>query len=533
MSTLIGTGTSLRAGLRRDRVFWICWIVLLASLPPLNAVKYDDLVPAGTDPRTALGPLVANPSMQALLGPAFNPWTKGGFTFWRVGGFTAMFAGMMTGFAIIRATRAEEENGRLELVRAGVIGRHAPLMSGLLESALGSLAAGLATALVCIATGLGLRGSWAGGLAVAACGLVMAGFGAVLSQVFETARSARAWTLGVVFGGMFLLRMMIDGAGEARAGLRWAVPLEWGLLIRPWAGERWWAALLPVGLFVILTGLALRLESVRDHGAGLRSARPGPARAAGYLGGPLGLSWRLQRNGLAGWAVGLLVAAAGTGSIIAQTGTSLADNADLSSYLEHIGGSDDFMVSFFVTMLGILSGVAAVMVVSVIGRLHSEEARGRIEPLLAASTTRWRVAGSHLLWAVLAPLAVMAGVGALLAVPHARSASDWALVGQYVRSATALSPGLLLVCGVALLLVGWWPRLFGLAWAVIGWTLFTTWFSAIISLPGWMVKLQPWGYLSHLPRDTMSWTPFLVETGIAAALVALGLAGYRRRDIPA
>lgn len=533
MRTVAGTWTLLRTAVRRDLLFWICWIVVLAAMPPSTAVKYDQLVPAGTDPHTALAPLASNPSLVALLGPAFNPWTKGGFTFWRVGGFTAMFAGMMAGFAIIRATRAEEEDGRLELIRAGAVGRHAPLMSALVESALGCLVAGLVTALVCIGDGLGVRGSLAGGLAVTVCGLVVAGPGAAIAQVFASARTARGWTLGVLFGGMFLLRMTTDAAGDADAALRWAVPLEWGILIRPWAGERWWVAALAVALFLVTSALALRLESIRDHGAGLRTARPGPASAAGYLSGPFGLSWRLQRNGIIGWAAGLLIGAIGSGSIISQTGSSLANNRQLTSYLDHMGGSDNFLISFFATMLVILFGIAAIMVITVLGHLRTEESRGRIEPILAGATTRARVSGSHLTWAVLAPVVVMVAAGGLLALPRARSNSDWSLPGQYAASALALAPGLLLVCGIALLLVGWAPRLYGLAWAVIGWTLFTTWFSAIIDMPGWMVRLQPWGHLSLPPRDPMHWTPFLVETGIAIVLLGLGMIGYRRRNIPA
>lgn len=535
MSTLTGTGLSLRAGLRRDRLFWLCWIVALASMPALTATKYNELIPAGADPHAALAPLAANPAMQALLGPAFDIYTKGGFTFWRVGGFTAMFAGMMTGFGIVRATRGEEEEGRLELLRAGAIGRHAPLFAGLLESVLGSVGAGLLAAVACVAVGLGLQGSLACGLAIACCGLVMAGAGAALCQVFESARTARAWTIGVVFGGMYLIRMMIDGAGpdSGYAWLHWLVPLEWGLLIRPWAGERWWVAALPIALFILLGALSVRLESVRDHGAGLRQSRPGPAQASRRLSGPFGLAWRLQRNGLIGWAIGLLVGAAGTGSIVSQAGSALAKNPQLSAMLDKMGGSHDFEVSFYVAMLGILAGIAGVMAAVLLGHLRREETHGHLEPMLATVATRRRSAGAYLVWAVLAPVVLMIGAGALLPLSQVRAGGDQSLIGQYARSAGALAPGMLLICGIAMALLGWLPRLFNLVWVAVGWTLFTTWFAALIDLPGWMVRLQPWGYLSFLPRDTMNWTPFLVETAIAAVLVVLGLVGFRRRDIPA
>jgi ABC-2 type transport system permease protein len=335
---------------------------------------------------------------------------------------------------------------------------------------------------------------------------------------------------------MFLVRMMIDGAGpdSGYAWLRWLVPLEWGLLIRPWSGERWWVAVLPVGLFVVLSALALRLESARDHGAGLRAvpSRSGNRRP-GLLAGPFGLAWRLQRNGLIGWTIGLLVGAVGTGSIVSQTGDSLAKNPQVAAMLTKMGGSRDFEISIYVAMLGILAGIAGAMAAVLLGHLRREETHGHLEPMLATAVSRWRAAASHLVWALVAPVVLMIGVGALLPMAQVRAGGDGAMIGQYARSAAALAPGMLLICGIAMILLGWLPRLFNLVWVVIGWSLFTTWFAALVDLPGWAVKLQPWGYLSFLPRDTMDWTPFLIETAIAAVLVMLGLVGFRSRDIPA
>ena len=92
---------------------------------------------------------------------------------------------------------------------------------------------------------------------------------------------------------------------------------------------------------------------------------------------------------------------------------------------------------------------------------------------------------------------------------------------------------MLLVVGLAMALLGWLPRLTGLVWALLGWTLFATWVAVLFDLPAWLLRLQPWGHLRLLPRDAWSWTPFTVELLVALALLALGLAGYRRRNIPA
>ncbi|GAA1393524.1 hypothetical protein [Luteococcus peritonei] len=535
MSTLTGLSGCLRLAWRRNRLFLACWIAGLAVLMPLTLGQYETMIPPGTDPRATLEPLRHNPSMLALLGPAFDVYTTGGFVFWRVGGFCSTFAAMMAGFAVIRTTRAEEEEGRLELVRAGQVGRHAPLAASLLLGALAALALTAASAAPLVAMGLPVAGSLASGTALGIEALLFTGIGAVVAQVFESTRTVRGWTIGLLWGGMFLARMVIDGAGPAaeRARLGWLVPLEWGMLLRPFAGHRWWVALMALALFVLLALLAFRLESARDHGAGLVAARPGPAVASPALSGAWGLAWRLQRNSLLGWSLALLLGAAGVGSIVAQLHDALADNPQLGQMLEKLGGSQDLDVAFYGAMLGIIATVVAVFGASILLRLRSEEVHGRVEPLLATATSRLWLASSHLALATVAPCLVLVGVGAALPLAEALRGGDWSPVGTYGRAAAGLLPGVLLVVGLAMALLGWLPRLTGLVWALLGWTLFATWVAVLFDLPAWLLRLQPWGHLRLLPRDAWSWTPFTVELLVALGLLALGLAGYRRRGIPA
>lgn len=529
--TLTGTGSSLRLVWRRNRIFWTCWIIGLAIMMPMTTSQYDTIIPPGSDPRATIEPLRANPSMLALLGPAFDVYTKGGFVFWRVGGFTSCFAGMMAGFGVIRATRAEEEAGRHELLRSGAIGRHAPLAAALLLGALGSLALGVVSAVLVVATGLPVAGSIAAGLAFTLVGLVFTGIGAVVSQVFASARVARYWTPGFFFGGMFLARMMVDARTDVDWA-RWAIPMEWGMLMRPYSGERWWVFGLGVVLFAVLAAGAFALESRRDHGAGLLADKPGRDRAAASLSGAWGLAWRLQRGALLGWTLAIVCSAYGCGSIIGQMQSSIDANPQVGKMLEKLGGSSNVEVGFYVGMLGILGTVAAIFAAVVLNRLRSEEASGHSEMLLATAASRTSQALSHLVPALVVPSLAFVLVGACLPMAPAFSSGDWSDVARYTRSALALLPGLWLVVGLAMALIGWLPRWTGLVWAVLGWTMFATWFAVLFDLPQWLLTVQPWGHLPHLPRDPMDWTPVVVESLLAAALVILGLVGYRRRGIP-
>lgn len=533
MNTLVGTGTVARLQLRRNLVFWALWTLGLAILMPMTASQYETIIPPGTDPRATLEPLTANPSMLALLGPAFNVYAKGGFVFWRVGGFCSMFAGMAGAFAIIRATRAEEEEGRLELLRSGAIGRHAPLAAGLLTGAIGSLVLGLVCAALVL--NLGTAGAVAAGAAIGSQALLFVGIGAVCAQVFESARSARGWAVGIVWGGMFVLRMMIDGGGatSSAARLRWLVPMEWGMLVRPWSDERWWVLALPVAAFALCAALSLTLESRRDHLAGLRHTRPGKDHAPGWLRGPVGLAWRLQRGSLLAWSVAVVFCSLGMGSIMTQMDKTLDANPQAAEMLQKMGGSSNVQTAFYTAMTVIMGTVVAIMAAVTLLRLRGEETHGRTEPVLATATSRLRYAGSHLGLALLVPSLAFLLVGAAMPVSQAQRSGDWAPVGQYLGTAAALLPGLLLVVGITMVLIGWAPRLTWLVWLVVGWTMFATWFAVMFDLPQWLLKLQPWGHLSQPPRDTMDWMPFTVELALAVVLLVVGLVGYRRRGIPA
>lgn len=533
MSTLTGLGATVRITLRRNWLFWLGWAVLLALLMPATATQYDVIIPPGTDPRATVEPLLNNPTMLAVLGPAFDLYDKGGFVFWRSGGFTTVLAGLVGGFGIVRATRAEEEEGRIELVRSGPVGRHAPLAAAVLVCVAGCLLTAAITAGLLVGLGLAAAGSIASGLAVGLTGALYVGIGAVAAQIFESARTVRAWAMGVGPGGAYLLRAIVDGAGPGSAiePLRWAIPLQWGMLSRPFADERWWVFGLLAVVTVGLVGLAFVLESRRDHGAGLVATGLGRTTARPGLDGAWGLALRLHRGGLIGWTLALVVSAIAFGSIASGMDRIFEENPEMGIILQRMGGTAELRTAFYIGILGILVTVTAVMAVSLLNMLHLEENRGHAEQLLATATPRVALALSHLTPALLGSAIVTVLVGAGLPLAQAVTTDDWSLVADFTGTALALLPGLVLVVGVAMLLIGWLPRAFGVVWFVLGWSIFCSWFAILFDLPRWLVKLQPWGHLTQPPRDEMDWLPFAVETAIGLVLILAGLIGYRRRDI--
>lgn len=528
-----GLGPVVRIALRRSRWYWIIWIVVLLLFMPATVAMYDEVVPQGPRGAGVLAALEANPTMRAILGLPYDLTTRGGFAYWRVGGFTAWCAGAMCGWGLIRLTRAEEEAGRLDLVRAGSVGRHAPLFAAMTIAASAAAVLGALLAVVLMVIGTNPQGAAASGLAVMATGWMFVGIGAITAQVFGNARAATTWCVGIVLGGLYLLRALVDASMVGESAAMWVIPLEWPVLVRPYAGERWWVLAAPIGAGALGCIIATRLEDARDYGAGLMGARPGRRHAASWLRGPFGLSWHLHRPGVAGWLIGMSVAALAVGSLGAQVDELLADIPKFQVILQQMGGAaGSTRLSFLSAMLGILAVITAAAGVGAVGMLHREERDGRAEWMLSTATRRLALFASHAVLAVVLSSVLLVLVGVLLPVPAAVRDGDGALVGDLARAAVVLLPGLWVILGVACALIGWAPRWYGLSWALVGWTVFCAWLAPVVGAPDWVSNLEPFGQLPQLPMEEFDAAPVLIETVLALSLMATGMAGYRRRAIP-
>lgn len=529
---LAGAGQLLRLALRRNRWFYLSWVLAISALTPLTAAAYETIVTPANAP-LLITTMENNPSMRALLGPPTDLSTPGGFTVWRVGTFVVATGAVMAALGVVRSTRAEEEDGRTELLRSTVVGRHTPLLAGVLAALVACLALAVLIAVAMVAVGEPVGGSLALGLGTGLASAVFAGVAAVAAQLTASARGARAvalWTLAAAY----IVRAVADGASaqDPVHRLGWASPVQWMALSRPYADERWWVLLLPAALTLLLVGGALALEARRDHGAGLWSTRAGRSGAAATLGSPLGLSWRLLRGSLLGWTIGMVLFALGMGSISTGFGDVVEGTPQLAAIIERLGGgAQQLSEAFYVALISMVAIVMGIFAVQLLQRVQGEEQSGQAELVLSAAVPRTRLLGSYLLWAAVVPVLLLTLVGVVMTLNQAATENDWGWPVRLAAGALALAPGGLVLLGLAVLLHGWAPRLSWLVWAVVGWSLAVVWVGAALGLPGWVTDLTPWAALPQLPVEEMAWLPVLLTLALAAALTLAGVAGYRRRDL--
>jgi ABC-2 type transport system permease protein len=527
VNSLTGTRALARLALRLDRVRLTVCVLGLAVLPMATAANYFKVYPTEEDLR-AVSEVLTNPSLVALSGPLFDV-SIGGLTAWKIGMTEFILVGLLSLLTVVRHTRTEEETGRLELIRATVIGRHAPLTAALLVAGLVDLAIAALIALGLMATGLPAAGSVAFGLATGLVGMLFAAVAAAAVQLTQSARAASG-IASAVLGGSYLVRAVGD---TGPTGLTWLSPLGWGLHLRPYGGERWWVAAPFVVAAAIFATVGYALAGRRDVGAGLLPERPGPVAASPALRSPLALAWRLHRGLLLGWTIGLALTGAVMGGAAAGIGNLKSPNQQLTDILARMGGRSGLTDAFLAAIFGITGMVAAAYTVQATLRLRQEESSGRVEALLATRVGRLRWAASHLAFALLGTALLLAVAGLAGGLAYGAQVHDiGGQIGRLLGAALVQLPAAWVLAGLGTALIGLAPRLGSLVWAGLILSALIFLLGALFGLNQWIVDLTPFTHVPKLPGSAFTVTPVLWLTVVAVALGAAGLAGLRRRNIP-
>ncbi|WP_431907888.1 ABC transporter permease [Nonomuraea jabiensis] len=521
-SHFTGTGAMVRLALRRDRIKLTLWLVAITALVPRFYYAAVSAVVPTPEALAEASQMIRVSFMRVLGGPLFGEVSTHSYFLAAYWVEFLLAAAIMNMMLMTRHTRAEEQTGRAELIRAAVVGRHAQLTAALIVAAISNATLAALTTAATVSIGFPAGSALLFGASLAATGMLFAGVTAVTAQVTEHPRGANGLA-GLVLFAAWLLRGA--GALQSQEGgpLFWLSPIGWSQQARVLGDERWW----PLGLSVVLAGLlvagAYSLASRRDLGASLVAPRPGRASAPSWLRSPFTLALRLQQAAILAWgaaflAVGLVLGAMTGG--MAVTDLPIFSGADFGRA----------WISLMVFTGSLYTGVFAVL--SVI-RLRAEEVRGRIAPVLAGPTGRSTWYWSSLLVTALAVVVLPVVYGAALGVGAALSTGEPGLVGEVAWASLIRAPEVLVLLAVPAALLGLAPRAVNAAWAVLVYSGFMQVLGSYMNLPGWLVNTS---VLSHLPWHPLgSFAPVatVVLTALAAALAILGLYGLRRRDLAA
>lgn len=528
-AALAGTATLVRFLLRRDRVKLPAWLLGMTALLLYFA---NVVLPAVTAAEGDLDDLrrIMEGGIGAFFGPGYgrDAITAERYIAGVYGLFFFVLTALMTMLLVARHTRAEEQHGRAELVRSNVVGRHAQLTAVL------AVAVGANVVLALLLGGAMAASGYAGGdgllfgASVAAVGLVFAGVTALTVQVTDYSRAATGLAGGVL-GAAWAVRAAGDSIRDYGSTLSWFSPLAWSNQTRPYVAGRWWPLLLSLGLAGTAAASGYVLSARRDVGAGLVAARAGRAGAAPWLGSPLAVAFRLQRAALLWWTFAL----AAFGLMFGAFANEVTDPASISANrIEMFGGSVDTLAEGYLGIMAVFTAaLAGVMAVLGVQAARSEEIRGRAEPVLATATGRWAWFGGYLAVLAVGVVVVLLVAGFATGTGAAVSTGDRSYVADVTAAQLAHVPGVLVMLAIAALLFGVLPRAIGLAWVVVGYSVFAGFFGAMTDHPQWLRNVSPMEHIGRPPLEDVDWAAASILVVVAAGLALAGLAAFRRRDL--
>lgn len=535
-STLTGTWRLVRFMLRRDRVRLSVWTLSVVAFYAYFAVALDAM---GPDALAARAAVMMTPAGIVMGGPGYGieNYTVGvaianeGIT------WVVLALGIMSVLHVVRHTRAEEETGRSELVRAAPVGRHAPAVAAIVTLFVVNAVIAVVSALALYgASGQAMPLADSFGLTVGS-GLAAMVFGAVAvvaCQITEHGRGATG--IGLAAYGLALVLRSAGDIQEAHGSLlSWFSPIGWAQQMRPFVDLRWWPTALSAVAILLLLALGAVLASRRDFGGGLVATRGGRADASASLRSPIALVWRQQRSAFGWTALGMALMWYASGTLLPEILDMGASGAADNEMFEAVfGGSDPavFRDGFLGAMMLFAALACAAYAIVMSGRAKAEEAAGRAEVLLALSVSRVRWLGAHLVVVGLSTVALMAVSVYAMWAGAVQVGMDEPGLAAYTDVFWTYSVALLVYLALAAVLYAWVPRFTPAAWLLLVYSFVVGMFGAVFDLPSAAEAVSPLDWLPAGFGDAPETANMVGLTGVILVLLALALLGFRRRDLP-
>ncbi|OFE14261.1 hypothetical protein BA895_11680 [Humibacillus sp. DSM 29435] len=521
-----GLATMLRIIGRVQRRSALVWVVVLAASMVGTAAGIAGLYDTPAKIHSYAAAVTAGNALAAINGKVEGIDSLGGVIQDEFG-FMAAFLMPLLGISLVaRATRREEESGRLELLLGGRIARHEPALAALIWASATILVTAVLFALGLAVYGVPVAGAVLYALSLGALAFVFAALAALMAQLTRHARGVYTGAL-VVLAASYVLR----GVGDVTSSwVTWLSPLGWAEKTAPFGDQRWWALGIPLVVGALLAGVALRLASRRDLGSALVMGGAGPARASGWLRHPVGLAMRIHRPGTLGWLAGGALFMAMMGALARQLVDAMAGNPALATALGV--GATRPLDGFVATSQLFLAIIATGYAVQAVGTLRAEEAQGRLETRLGGTLSRRHWLGAHTVVVIGGLLLIVVSSSLVLGLTAALSLGDGAEIGRSMDAGLAYLPAEALLAGLALALYGLRPRWFGLAWAGYAVVAFIAFLGPGLNLRPWVLDLAPTTHVGNPPVGAIPVMALAVMTAVTVVLVVVGFVAFHRRGIP-
>lgn len=517
---------------RQQRFQILIWLISLIGITLSVAAAYPNIY-NDEQSRQAASLTMDNPAMVAMLGPGYELKSYlhsiGSMFANEMLLFTAIAVAVMSILLVGRATRGDEEDGRIEMIRALSVGRlsypSAVMIVIVVTNVLLTILTGIGLASLGI-EGMGLGSSLLYGSILGVTGLLFAAFTAIFAQLAETSRGTKMYSF-ILLIIAYLVRAVGDVSSDI---LSWISPLGWTVRTGVFWEDNWWSIIIVSMIAMVFGAFAFYLHSIRDLGSGFIAARKGNTQASPFLQTTFGLTFRLQRTAIIAWAIGIFALSSSFGAILGDLETYFVDIEFMQAFIE--AEADYTLTEQFIPLLmAIMSLIGLIPAVMVVLNLKGEEVKNHTENFYSRAVSRTRVLGSYCFLAI-AVSVIMQSLIALGLWSVSQAVMDETL-SFYTTFAAAYVylPALWVVIGLIIGVIGVVPKISGAIWIYVVYCFVVVYLGGLLDFPKWVNNLSVFEHIPQIPVDDGNFLTFMALTLIALLLTITGFVGYNRRDI--
>ena len=471
--------------------------------------------------------------------------TLSGYMQWRVYGALPLLFGFWALMSASGATRGDEERGLVEGWLSTGVARERYVLVRFLAFALAAvIAVTLASAAIdfgAITAGspLEIGAIVEMSLAVLAITLACYGIALAIAQVPATRNSA-AGMGGAVLLAMFFVNGFSRTVDSLKPVARLVSPVYYYERSNPLTPGGSFDVAATGGLLVAavaMTAVAALLMRIRDVGAPLlhpaarqraviHQPSPNP-----LLRIPVISSLYEQRLGLLAWALGAALLAWYFASIARTVVDLVTGPSGFRAYLTLAGHGNPYVAISGFFWFGTFQLLLAIYAITRVARWSSDDSEGRLEMVLSAPLSRWRVVAERAL-SFLAGASVIIAVSSIAFYLAAASAKIDLHAGDLAVASLALVPFLLSFAAIGAVLASIVPRAtVGVLAALAFLSYLVTELGPLMRWPDWVLKLSVFSLYGTPLTSGVYWTGMLIL--LAVVVVGFGLAAVlmQRREV--
>ncbi len=515
---------------KHDKVRILIWLAVLI-LFDMYCLPYLDTMYPTVEARETFKEMLENPAMIAMFGRGYGLDNYTYATFYAhvmyvwLGIFNVVMAILITS----KHLRAEEEDGRYELVRSLPVGRNSNLLASIIIMTLtftGFIVLKIISYMIVGIHDIDLIGTINFALGLGLIGLLFSMITAFVAQLFRTNRSVLGISFGV-FGISYLLFMIGSVSSDI---LLWMSPFQWMVHSQSFVNDLFWPLALLLITSIIFGVLALKLSSIRDIDSGIFKEKSKPHKEKNYINGIFSFTLYLNKKLIAVWFGIMLVLALVYGSIFGDIEGFVGGN----ELFENIIPSDSneplsiLFMGFIMTIMGIAAVIPSLLILN---KISGEERKDRMDILYSHSVSRNQVVISHFIVAAVVGIISLLAVAFGLYISTSAVMDDPISLGIIIKSALVYYPCIILFMGLSVLVSGIAPRKSWILWIILALGFILSYLGPVLGLSSTITNISPFSNVPNVGIEDINWITQLIILSSGLVIGFIGNTLYNKRDL--